>query len=77
MTTQCERPNRIERIQSFKGSACVLAQLFKFVASAQIFAYFYLDLEHAVVNFCKNLLQNTFCYFLYDTAFQIFSKIYY
>jgi hypothetical protein len=68
MTTQCERLNKIERIQSFKGSACVLAQLFQFVTSAQIFAYFYLDLEHAVVNFCKNLLLNLFSYFVYDTV---------
>jgi hypothetical protein len=40
MSTQCERPNRIERIQSFKDSACVLAQLFQFVVSAQIFVHF-------------------------------------
>jgi hypothetical protein len=40
MATQCERPNGIERIQSFKGSACVLAQLFQFVVSAQIFLHF-------------------------------------
>jgi hypothetical protein len=69
MTTQCEKPNRIERIQSFKGSACFLAQLFQFGASAQFFGYFYLDLEHAVVNFCKNLLLNLFSYFVYDTVF--------
>jgi hypothetical protein len=49
MVSQCEiakdrNPNRIEGIQSFKGSACVLAQLFQFVASVQIFAHFYLGL---------------------------------
>jgi hypothetical protein len=27
MATQCGRPNRIERIKSFKGSACVLAHV--------------------------------------------------
>jgi hypothetical protein len=51
MASQCEiakdrNPDRIERVQSFKGSACVLAQLFQLVASVQIFAHFYLDLEH-------------------------------
>jgi hypothetical protein len=64
MTLQCEiakdwNPDRIERIESFKRSACVLAQLFQFVASVQIFAHFYLDLEHVLVNFCKNVLLNS------------------
>jgi hypothetical protein len=62
-------PNRIERIQSFKGSVCVLAQLFQLVATAQIFAHFYLDLEHVLVNFYKNLLVSLFGYFVYDTVF--------
>jgi hypothetical protein len=64
MASQCEiakdrNPDRIERIQSFKGSACILAQLFQFVASVQILAHFYLDLEHVLVNFCKNVLSNS------------------
>jgi hypothetical protein len=50
LATQCKRPNRIERIQ--------------FVASAQIFVHFYLDLEHVLVNFCKNLVVNLFGYFV-------------
>jgi hypothetical protein len=62
MDFKCKRPDRIERIQNFKDSACVLAQF-----SAQIFAHFYLDLEHVLVNFCKNLLVNLFGYFVYDT----------
>jgi hypothetical protein len=60
MATRCERPNRIARIQSFKGSACVLAQLFQSVASAQIVPHFYLYLEHVLLNFCKNLLVGKF-----------------
>jgi hypothetical protein len=53
MASQCEiakdqNPDRIERIQSFKGSALVLAQLFQFVAYVQIYAHFYLDLEHVL-----------------------------
>jgi hypothetical protein len=40
MGTQWERPNRIERIQNFKGSACVLVQLFQFMVSAQISVQF-------------------------------------
>jgi hypothetical protein len=37
MAAQCEKPNRIERIQR-----CVLAQLFQFVVSAQIFVHFFI-----------------------------------
>jgi hypothetical protein len=64
MASQCEiakdrNPDRIERIQSFKCRACILAQLFQFVASVQILAHFYLDLEHVLVNFCKNVLSNS------------------
>jgi hypothetical protein len=61
MASQCEiakdrNPDRIERIQSFKGSACILAQLFQFVASVQIFAHFYLDLEHVLVLVQQNFV---------------------
>jgi hypothetical protein len=51
--------NRIERIQ--------------FVASAQIFVHFYLDLEHVLVNFCKNLVVHKFIWLFceFTTKFSV------
>jgi hypothetical protein len=37
------------------ASQCEIAKV-QFVPSVQIFAHFYLDLEHILVNFCKNVL---------------------
>jgi hypothetical protein len=61
MATQCDRPNRIERIQSFKGSGSTVS-ICGFCANFRTFL-------HVVVNFCKNLVVNLFGNFVYDTVF--------